>query len=273
MNLEIKNTKYAERLSFFVKENYNVNEFINVQPVSLAPFKTFVMPAALQPTLITSQPFSDCRNSYTFLITWVCSSFKVEDRRATSMVVASRFGSQISVVIAFVKYHWSIFFTFSSLMHLSSSQEFEAYGSYFEAPWLEQCSNARALWWLYQLTELQMHSKVWVLSDHFVIQVLPLLGKNMDQLCFLTGLLSHIRCSIVLHYSLNKIHWGIEQMEVQFFSVNQLKRQYLSSDWFWQINSNAMFIISAFCWNMFWSGLSHCNIFCQHKFSCCLINV
>ena len=74
VNTEIKKTKFAERLSFFLKENYNENRFIDVQPVSLASFKTSVMPAALQPALIRSQPSSDCRNSYTFLITLACSS-------------------------------------------------------------------------------------------------------------------------------------------------------------------------------------------------------
>ena len=69
------------------------------------------MPAALQPALITSQPFSDCRNSYTFLITLACSGFKVESRRSSSIVVTSRFGSRsISFVIAFVKYSLKYFF-------------------------------------------------------------------------------------------------------------------------------------------------------------------
>ena len=57
--------------------------YIDVQPVSLASFKTPVMTAAIQSAFITSQPFSDCRNSYTFLITLACSGFKAESRRAT----------------------------------------------------------------------------------------------------------------------------------------------------------------------------------------------
>ena len=65
MNTEIKKTKFAKRLSFFLKEIYNENGFIDVQPVSLASFKTSVMPTALQPALITSQPFFDCRNFLT----------------------------------------------------------------------------------------------------------------------------------------------------------------------------------------------------------------
>ena len=69
-----------------------------------------------------------------------------------------------------------------------------------------------------------MHPKVRLLSDHFVIQDLPLLDKNTDQLS------SHLRCFSVLDYSLNKIHWGIQQIAYSFSSVNQLKRQYLSSD-------------------------------------------
>ena len=109
-------TKFAERLSFFLKENYNEKGFIDVQPVSPAYFKISVMPAALQLALITSQPFPDCRNLYTFLIALACSDFKVEIRRSTSIVVTSRFGSRsISFVIAFVmyslKHFFSIFFT------------------------------------------------------------------------------------------------------------------------------------------------------------------
>ena len=75
------------------------------------------MPAALQPALITSQSFSDCRNSYTFLITLACSGFKVESRRSTSILVTPRFGSRsISFVIAFVyslKHFLSFFFTYA----------------------------------------------------------------------------------------------------------------------------------------------------------------
>ena len=57
MNTEIKRTKFAERLTFSLKENYNKNGFIDVQSVSYASFKTSVRPAALQPALITSQRF------------------------------------------------------------------------------------------------------------------------------------------------------------------------------------------------------------------------
>ena len=104
MNTEIKKTKFAE--------NYNENGFIDVQPVSLASFKTSAMPAALQSALIIWQPFSDCRNLYTFLITLACSDFKVESRRSISIVVTSRFGSRsISFVVAFVKYSQKHFFS------------------------------------------------------------------------------------------------------------------------------------------------------------------
>ena len=112
MNTEIKKTKYAKRLSFFLKENYNEKGFIDVRPVSLASFKTSVMPVALQLVLITSQSFSDCRNSHTFLITLACSDFKVERRISTSIVVTSRFGLRsISFIIAFEKYSLKHFFS------------------------------------------------------------------------------------------------------------------------------------------------------------------
>ena len=207
------------------------------------------MPATLQPALITSQPFSECRNSYTFLFTLACSGFKVESRRSTSIVGTFRFGSHsISFVIAFVKYSlkyfFSIFFTDIFVIQLRDWSRWVI----FLGTMTWTIFKLRALWWLYPLTELWMLLKVWVLSDHFVIQALPLLDKNTDQLRSLTGLSSHIRCSSVLDYSLNKIHWGIQQMKksVQFFLCKSVE-QAISFQW-------CHFIISAFSWNMLWSS-------------------
>ena len=170
--------------------------------------------------LITLQPFSDCRNSCVFLITLACSGFKVESRRSTSVVVTSRFGSRsISFVIAFVKYSlkhfFSIFFTDAFLVRSSGWSRWLIFLGTITWTIFKRSSSLVTLSVDWALNASQSMSAFW----SFCNPSSSLTWQKYGSTTLSNRLLSHTRCSSVLDYSLNKIHWGIQQMQVTVFTV------------------------------------------------------